>query len=166
MFESNCNFIRLAGAALMEKLEQEFQYQMDLTDGCYVFWLGNTFKGILLEPPINQQGQAILQFFASLGCPVSMLRLGRSLSTQNYESGPVLSDSLAVKYLLTGFESLENFLFNKDVQEGFASYIRTTEFRVTCELILSYEGVIDHPNLCPEIRKMIYGKLNEKGSRH
>ncbi|GAA6186651.1 hypothetical protein [Aliiglaciecola sp. NS0011-25] len=100
----DCKFEGIVNDDISNMLDEEFQYQMELTDGTYVFWYEAHFKGHQIEPAVDGTSQAILQYFSHCGCPISMLRLGRSLSKRNYQHGPIISHALAVKYLVKGFE--------------------------------------------------------------
>ena len=155
MFDSVCNFMALAGKETGEKLEDEFQYQMDLTDGEYVFWEAESFDGVQLEPALTAEAQAILQFFSSCACPISMLRLGRSLSERNSEHGPIVSDSLALKHLLKGFEIIDNNLYDEKIKAGMLLIVEGREFRAACELTISYEKELHRKLICPEIKQLI-----------
>ena len=56
------DFTELAGISTLEKLENEFQYQMDLSDGYYFFWHHTDFLGHGIYPAKDAKAQAILQF--------------------------------------------------------------------------------------------------------
>lgn len=155
MDQNICDFTALAGDRIQQALEDEFQYQMNLTDGTYVFWLDKVFLGHQIEPAIDATSQAILQYFADLYCPFSMLRLGRSLSKLNHEHGPIVSDHMSVRYLLSGIEQLENSLHDPKVSMGIKSYLHSLEFRLACELLVSYKKEIDDGTLCPSIKALI-----------
>lgn len=162
MFHVICNFIPLAGQEFEQRLDEEFQYQMDLTDGEYVFWQDTHFQGHQIEPALDGTAQAILQFFANISCPFSMLRLGRSLSPRNHAHGPITSDDMAVKYLLAGMEAIDNNLYDPQCKEGMLFLIAQTEFRLACELLLSYENELAQNNICPEILRLITVKSIHK----
>lgn len=149
----DCKFEAIVSDDISQMLDEEFQYQMDLTDGTYVFWHDCHFKGHQVEPATDSNGQAILQFFAGCGCPFSMLRLGRSLSERNYQHGPIISHALAIKYLIKGFEQLSNSLHDNFVRDGVLLYMQSNEFLAACSLISTYESEIQ--GLCPEIRELI-----------
>ena len=151
----DCKFEDIVSKEISMLLDEEFQYQMNLTDATYVFWYDTYFKGHQVEPAIDGTGQAILQYFANIGCPISLLRLGRSLSKRNYSRGPITSHALAVKYLIKGFEQLNNSLFDKNVCDGMLLYMQSKEFLAACNLISTYEHEIKSINLCPEIKEVI-----------
>ena len=151
MHKNICNFEALASPEMSKLLDEEFQRQMDLTDGEYLFWFDNEFEGHNVETPTNAIGQAILQFFANCSCPISRLRLGRSLSKRNYSHGPIVCETTAFQYLLSGAEQVVNNLYDDNVKEGFEFYISTLEFRLACELLMSYEIELLELAICPEI---------------
>jgi len=149
----DCKFEGLVSDSISNMLDEEFQNQMNLTDGTYIFWYDSHFNGRQVEPAVDGTGQAILQFFANCGCPISLLRLGRSLSKRNYQHGPIISHTLSVKYLIKGFEQLNNSLFDKNVCDGMLLYMQSKEFLAACNLISTYAS--DIQGLCPEIKKLI-----------
>jgi hypothetical protein len=155
MFHAICNFISLAGYEFEQQLDEEFQYQMDLTDGEYVFWQDTYFRGHQIEPAKDAKAQAILQFFANINCPFSMLRLGRSLSPRNHEHGPITSDEMAFKYLLVGMEIVTNNLYDPKCKVGMQFLMAEMEFRLACELLLSYENELVNRCICPEISALV-----------
>ncbi|WP_438863295.1 hypothetical protein [Neptunicella sp.] len=160
-----CDFTALVSKDIQKQLDTEFQYQMNLTDGEWVFWEDKYFQGHQVEPAIDATGQAILQFFTTCACPISMLRLGRSMSSRNSDHGPITSDSMAVKYLLTGMEFIANNLYDQKKAVGMRYYMDTLEFRFACELLLSYKNEMRSENICPEIIDLIMGVV-KKTSHH
>ena len=165
MYQSICNFMALAGEVLTQKLENEFQYRMNLSDGEYLFWERKVFENVTLEPALTAEAQAILQYFSSCACPFSMLRLGRSLSERNVEHGPIISDSLALQYLLKGLEVVDNNLYDDRIKVGMFMLIESPEFKAACDLIISYERDIEGSIICPEIRNLIYGQVIFRSKR-
>ncbi|MGJ8680567.1 hypothetical protein [Paraglaciecola sp.] len=155
MLEINCNFTALAGDILLKKLDDEFQYQMSLTDGQWVFWQDPYFYGHNLEPATNVVAQAILQYFAGCACPFSMLRLARSLSPRNAHHGPITSDEMTVSYLLQGLEIIENNLHDPYVKTGFTLYISQLEFRLACELFTVYKKEFKSKLICPSVTSLV-----------
>ncbi|WP_278403860.1 hypothetical protein [Pseudoalteromonas ruthenica] len=160
MFEVICDFTALAGAHVSEELDKEFQYQMNLTDGEWLFWQESQFLGHSLAPVKDATGQAILQYFAHCACPFSMLRLGRSLSERSEEHGPVTSDIMAIKYLLGGLEVVQNNLYDHRVREGMELLISSLEFRLACELLITYDTELNKRVICPEIMALIKGVVS------
>lgn len=148
-------FEALVNDTMAKMLDEEFQYQMNLSDGCYVFWYDTHFQGYQVEPALDATAQAILQYFADCGCPFSMLRLGRSLAKRNIQHGPIISDPLALKYLVSGIEQLNNSLFDKNVRDGIILYIKSTEFLLVCNLIATYETELATLGIWSEIRRLI-----------
>ena len=159
------NFTALAGGALLDELEEEFQYQMDLSDGCYVFWNQEAFRGWRLSPAKTSESQAILQFFADCSCPISLHRLGCSLSPRNADHGPITSDDLAVKCLLQGFETLSNWKYDPKVSAVLDIYRATKDYRLASEILLTYWKDIRTNNLCPEVVDTIID-LKTRGGKH
>lgn len=147
----NVDFTALAGEALLDELEKEFQYQMDLSDGCYVFWNDEAFQGWRLSPATTAESQAILQFFADCACPISLHRLGCSLSPRNAEHGPIVSDHLAIKSLLQGFETLANWNYDPQISCVLEIYRATRDYRLASEILATYWEEIQTNNLCPEV---------------
>lgn len=145
------DFTSLAGEEILEALEREFQYQMNLSDGCYFFWHDESFLGWSLLPAIETESQAILQFLAECSCPISLHRLGCSLSPRNMEHGPITSDSLAVKYLLQGFETLANLNYDPKIKRVLDLYRSTQDYRQACEMLATYWGDIEKNNICSEV---------------
>ena len=160
MYQDICNFIALASDDIQKQLHEEFQYQMNLTDGEWVFWEDKSFREHTVEPATDATSQAILQYFTTCACPISMIRLGRSLSPRNAAHGPITSDLMALKYLLTGMEFIANNLYDPKIVLGMKYYMSTLEFRLACELLLSYEKEIKMENICPEIIHLIAGAIN------
>lgn len=149
--QNNIDFTNLAGESLLDDLEKEFQYQMNLSDGCYFFWHNESFKGKSLSPALDAQSQAILQFFAECSCPISLHRLGCSLSPRNSEHGPITSNSLAIQYLLQGFETLANLRYDPKVQGLLNIYRSTRDYRLASELLTTYWENIHSSHVCPEV---------------
>lgn len=162
----DCKFEGIVSDDILKMLDEEFQYQMDLTDGTYVFWYDSHFNGHQVEPATDGTGQAILQYFSGCGCPISMLRLGRSLSKRNYQHGPIISHALAVKYLIKGLEQLNNSLFDENVRDGMLLYMQSKEFLVACSLISTYAEEINGLNLCPEIKGLIEGSVGLRNNNN
>ena len=165
MLTDVCNFEALAGPEIQKQLEEEFQYQMDLTDGEYVFWDQQSFKGHHLVPAKDAVSQAILQYFANRGCPISIIRLGCSLSHRNYEHGPIVSDDAAFRYLLQGLEQVSNSLYDHKISDLMKIYTHSQEFRAACELLISYEKQLMQKNLCNEIKEMILEHIIKRKDR-
>ena len=165
MYQSICDFTSLAGKTLQKRLENQFQKQMDATDGEYVMWEDTAFSGVQLEPATCVKSQAILQFFAGCGCPFSMLRLGRSLAIRNSEHGPIVSDSLAIKYMLRGFEMVENNLYDERIKGRMISLMKSSEFKAACDLIVTYEKELGVRVICPEIKALIIKNISLRTQR-
>ncbi|MDM7861913.1 hypothetical protein QTP81_15020 [Alteromonas sp. ASW11-36] len=150
-----CNFEALAGEKTLEALKNEFHYQMELTEGKYVFWLESKFMECNLDPATNAESQAILQFFANCACPFSSLRLARSMSKRNVEHGPIVSDEAALHYLLTGIEQLAAGLYDPKINSGILLYLRSNEFLLACQLLATYQNEFKGETLCPEVKVLI-----------
>lgn len=159
------DFTALAGEQLLDELEREFQYQMNLSDGCYVFLDKDKFQGWQLTPATTPEAQAILQFFAECYCPISLHRLGCSLSPRNAQHGPIVSDYLAIKCLLLGFETLTNWRYDPKISSVLNVYRATREYRLASEILATYWKDIQTDNICPEV---LYTMLDLKtaGSKH
>jgi len=165
MFNNLCDFTALVGEPLLTDLNKEFQYQMMITDGEYFFWEDQTFIGVPLEPALTAEAQAVLQYFSHCACPISMLRLGRSLAKRNIEHGPIISDHLALEYLLKGFEIIDNSLYDPMIKAGMLFIMNKPEFKAACALTLSYEMELNQRILCPEIRALIERGINLSSSK-
>ena len=142
MLNTLFNMEALAGPKMLKHLEDEFQRQMHVNDGEYVCWEDKYFCGFGLAPAVDPIGQAILQHFAHSGCPISMLRFARSLSSFNAEHGPVTSDYAAIYYLLNGLTIISDALESEKAIDAYMAYTKTKEF--------GQDGVLfDHylPNL-------------------
>ena len=161
----DCNFEAIVSDTLKNLLDEEFQYQMELTDGTYVLWYDTHFRGHQVEPANDGESQAVLQYFASCGCPFSMLRLGRLLAKRNYQHGPIVSDVLAIKYLVTGLEQLNNSLFDMNVNKGIILYTNSAEFLLVCTLIATYEKELERLGIWQEIKQII-GEFMKFGSKN
>lgn len=159
------DFTGLAGETLLDELEKEFQHQMDLSDGCYVFWNKEDFQGWLLTPAITAESQAILQFFANCLCPISLHRLGCSLSPRNADHGPIASDYLAINCLLQGFETLANWKYDPKINDVLVTYQTSRDYRLACETLMFYWEDIQTNHLCPEVRDTVIALKTIKG-RH
>ncbi len=159
------DFTALAGDALLDELEKEFQYQMDLSDGCYVFWNEEDFQGWRLSPATTSESQAILQFFANCSCPISLHRLGCSLSPRNAEHGPIISNELAIKYLLQGFETLANWKYDPKISCVLDIYRATRDYRLASEILATYWEDIQTNHICPEVFDTVFD-LTKVGEKH
>ncbi|MDF2177931.1 hypothetical protein P2G88_06675 [Aliiglaciecola sp. CAU 1673] len=169
MHSDICDFTALAGKTLLKQLDREFQYQMELTDGNWVLWYDTHFKGHCLEPATDVKAQAILQFFGSCACPFSMLRLGRSLSPRNNQHGPIQSNMMAIRYLLSGFECIANNLFDYKISTGMRAFMTQLEFRLAGELLMTYQKELATMQICPEILALATGGVlmsEDMFSRH
>jgi hypothetical protein len=159
------DFTELAGISTLEKLENEFQYQMDLSDGCYFFWHHTEFLEHAIYPAKNAKAQAILQFLAHCACPISLLRLACSLSPRNFDHGPITSDEFTVHYMLYCFEVVSNCIHDPKIRDIINIYRKTTEFRSACELLITYQSDIISSNICPTVLTIIAESLSSTESR-
>ena len=69
--------------------------------------------------------------------------------------GPIVSDSLALKHLLKGFEIIDNNLYCEKLQTAMLLLINSDEFRMACELTLSFEKELGQRVICPEVERLI-----------
>ncbi|MEM7360282.1 MAG: hypothetical protein AAF431_14390 [Pseudomonadota bacterium] len=159
------DFTALAGEALLDELEKEFQYQMDLSDGCYVFWNDEAFQGWRLSPATTSESQAILQFFADCACPISLHRLGCSLSPRNAEHGPITSNELAIRCLLQGFETIANWKYDPKIKSVLNVYRATNDYLLACDILATYWEDIQTNHLCPEVFDTVID-LKTLGGKH
>lgn len=162
MLEDICDFIRIVDSRVKFALEEEFQYQMELSDGEWLILYERKFYGKQIEPAITSESQAILQFFAQCTCPISALRLGRSLSSRNSEHGPILSDDMAVTYLLRGMEWICKNAHHRDMKVGMGIYLLDNEFRKACELLAGYIKDMKEHSICPEILMLVVQTITPK----
>lgn len=148
---TSIDFTSLASEAVIEQLEAESQYQLIISDGCYVIWQEHHFLDISLTPAKEGEAQAVLQFFAKYGCPYSLHRLGCSLSLRSSEHGPIISEGLAIHCLLKGFETISSWKYDPVIRPALNTYVATEEYLLARQLLLTYWDDIDSKNLCPEI---------------
>ncbi|RJF33652.1 hypothetical protein [Pseudoalteromonas gelatinilytica] len=134
----NCDFQKVAGSKLLKALKKELYLNVGEPFTQLMVRPQKTFEGYQLDPATHAKAQAVLQYFSSFGCPISMLRLGRSLSPMNKFAGSILSDEFAQTYLIYGFRVMHMFKSDFTVRDKLVAYIASVEFRQSSELFLHY----------------------------
>ena len=92
------DFTSLAPTDVLAKCEREFQTQLNQTDGELFIWSKGVFCGINLNDP-SSIAQAVLQYFADSGCPISGMLLGRTLYPFALNQWPIRSTEISFNYI-------------------------------------------------------------------
>lgn len=145
------DFTRLASDVIQEKCEQEFQAQLRLTEGELFIFSRESFCGVPLDKP-GAIPQAILQYFAESGCPISGLLLGKSLYPYDDFGWPIKSTDLSFRYTFNSIESLINL--KHDIRALFIiqDFEKTENFKTACNLAINFIDEMANANaICPEI---------------
>ena len=149
------DFTRLASIVIQEKCEEEFQAQLKLTEGELFLFSRESFCGVPLDKP-SAIAQAILQYFAESGCPISGLLLGMSLYPYDNFGWPVKSTDLSFRYTFNSIESLINL--KHDIRALFIiqDFEKTESFKTACHLAINFVDEIENKNvICPEIYRYV-----------
>ena len=131
--------------------EEEFQRQMDESDGVFCMLSSSRFYGVNLLKP-DTRSQVILNFFANCSCPISMIRFAASMHPYNYPRWPVVSYELSQAYMMTGIEVIMNMQWDKRALSVIEPFQLTQEFASIINIANEIIKTIAVPtNICPEI---------------
>lgn len=145
--------------------EQEFQRQMQLTDGELFVWYASEFQTINLSVP-GTASQAILQYFSCCGCPISGIRLAISLYPSIGNSWPIRSADLSLRYLFDSLEILLNIRAEPRVKEIIYEFEKTDVFIQARHLAQVFiHDSRSQQNFCPEIVAYINEHRESKAFR-
>lgn len=141
----------------------EFQAQMNDTDGDWVVMPHSHFGGFNLYQPSNIEELAVLEFFADCHCPISMLRLGSALSTRTAETKLITSDDLAIRFLFFAVESLCGHKRNPKSPAAVRYFLQSKELLEHCLLVKSYIFDRHKQYVCPEIIHFVEERVSGCG---
>lgn len=145
------DFTGLLPVELQTTCEQEFQRQMNLTDGELFIWSNATFAKVDLSLPAPSS-QAVLQFFSSCGCPICGTRLAISLYPHSSGLWPIRSTELAFRYLFSSLETLLNIRTDARVKDIICDFESSDIFGQARRLAQNFIGeCCKHHNICPEV---------------
>lgn len=153
---NHTDFTGLLNNELQEVCEQEFQSQMHHSKGELFLFTKSSFSSIDLTIP-NLISQAILQYFADCGCPLSGIRLAISLHPHEHELWPVRSVEMSFRYLFSSIECMLNIRNDKRAKPAIYSFEQTHAFKQGMQLAACFinERSISS-NICPELMTYVF----------
>lgn len=145
------DFTGLLTADIQKDCENEFQTQMNKTEGEIFTWANSHFGRIDLNHP-GPASQAVLQYFANCGCPISGVLLALSLYPYTPDIWPVRSEDMSFKYLFHSIEIILNIRTDKRINQLIYQFEQSIKFKQAMHIATIFIGErCISANICPEV---------------
>lgn len=145
------DFTGLLTTDLQQACENEFQKQMHQSDGEIFVWSKDHFANTDLSIP-SPQAQAVLQFFANCGCPITGVKLAISLYPYTSNVWPIKSPYLSFRYLFSAVEIILNIRSDERMKGFINKFEQSVTFKQAmhiAQIMLSESTLVS--NICPEV---------------
>ncbi|MGL4579735.1 MAG: hypothetical protein ACRCVP_12675 [Shewanella xiamenensis] len=145
------DFTSLLPTNIQQDCEREFLMQMNQSDGELFTWSKSHFSTINLNTP-GPISQAVLQYFADCGCPISGIMLGISLYPHMSEGWPIRSPSMSFQYLFNSIETILNIRTDNRIRGIIHQFEQSLRFKQAMHVASIF--INDHSvatNFCPEV---------------